>query len=328
MQCPNFFSILAFSLSVTVFALGISGYVCAADTTVIKIFEKTDIENDRILLGKIAKITGKDRGLIQRLESIVIGRSPLPGKSRLIDEDYIKIRLRQGDIDLSQITMEVPKKIEVFRTFIEIPKDNIERIVSDFVYDKTRKRKRVTVNNVRVDNEVILPRGEVTYEVIPPRNTDVLGTIPLQVCFRVNGRPEKKIWVTANIEITTEVVVTKRPLGRFSLITGDDIHLQKRDLADLPANVISDCEEVLGKRAKRKIDANAILRTDLVELPPLIKRGDVVLIVAESDGLRITALGKAKGKGHRGERIRVVNFDSNKGIYARVLDSNTVKVDF
>ncbi len=29
-----------------------------------------------------------------------------------------------------------------------------------------------------------------------------------------------------------------------------------------------------------------------------------------------------------GERVRVVNLDSKKGIYVRVLDSNTVEVDF
>jgi flagella basal body P-ring formation protein FlgA len=87
-------------------------------------------------------------------------------------------------------------------------------------------------------------------------------------------------------------------------------------------------EEVLGKRTKRAINTDEVLRTDHIELPPLVKRGDVVSIIAESDGLRITALGEVKKKGCRGERIRVLNLDSKKCIYACVLDSKTVRVDF
>ena len=38
---------------------------------------------------------------------------------------------------------------------------------------------------------VILPKGDITYKVVPPRNTEYLGTIPLAVLFMVNGRFEK-----------------------------------------------------------------------------------------------------------------------------------------
>ena len=117
-------------------------------------------------------------------------------------------------------------------------------------------------------------------------------------------------------------------MRRYQLITEDDIRLQKMDLAELPSNIITSCEEVLGKRTKSAINANVVLRSDLVELPPLVRRGDVVLMIAESDGLKITALGEVRERGRRGERIRVVNLDSKREIYARVLDSKTVKVDF
>ena len=52
------------------------------------------------------------------------------------------------------------------------------------------------------------------------------------------------------------------------------------------------------------------------------------MIVAESDGFKITALGQVKKRGRLGERIPVINFDSKKILYARVVDANTVKVDY
>ncbi len=155
-----------------------------------------------------------------------------------------------------------------------------------------------------------------------------MGTTLLSVDFSVNGRFIKKVWVSVNIAVFTEVVVTKRPLGRYRLITEDDIHLVSMNLAELSSSVITRLEEVLGKRTRRAIDADAVLRPDLVELPPLVKKGDIVLIIVESEGLKITTLGKVKEKGRKGDMVRVENIDSNKGIYARVLDSSSVKVDF
>jgi flagella basal body P-ring formation protein FlgA len=52
------------------------------------------------------------------------------------------------------------------------------------------------------------------------------------------------------------------------------------------------------------------------------------MIIVESKGLKATARGLVKKKGRLGERIPVVNVDSKKVLYGRVIDSNTVKVDF
>jgi flagella basal body P-ring formation protein FlgA len=175
---------------------------------------------------------------------------------------------------------------------------------------------------------VVLPKGRVTYKVVSPQNIDFFGLIPLSISFNVNGLFQKKVLATVDIEVLTEVVVTKRPIGRYKMITEDDICLQKRDMSNLSSNIITNSEDVLGKRAKRAINAKTVLRADLVEFPSLVRRGDIVSIIAESDSLRITALGEVKEKGRKGQRIRVVNLDSKKGIYARVLDSNTVVVDF
>ncbi|UCF95334.1 MAG: flagellar basal body P-ring formation protein FlgA, partial [Desulfobacterales bacterium] len=100
------------------------------------------------------------------------------------------------------------------------------------------------------------------------------------------------------------------------------------DLAQLPSDVITDLEAVIGKRTRRAVNPQTVLRSDLVELPPVVNRGDRVLIVAETEGLRITALGEVKHKGRPGERIQVVNLGSQKILHARVLDATTVEVEF
>ena len=324
-------SLLGFTFCFLTFFLiqGSLYHLSAAGTYTIRVFERPELKGDRIRLGEIAEIKGEDPALLKKIRDIVIGKSPLPGKSRRIDSDYIRIRLKQNGIDLSQINLQVPIKVEVSRSFIEISKEKIEKIVLDFVYGIVPWEKdQVRIKKICVSNSALLPEGNITYKVVAPRNTDFLGNVPLSVLFKVNRRLEKKIWATVNIEVLTEMVVTKRHLRRYHVITEDDIHLKKMDLSKVKSNAVTTYEEVLGKRTKRAINTGEVLRTDHIELPPLVKRGDVVSIIAETDGLRVTTLGEVRKKGCRGERIKVLNLDSKKCIYARVLDSNTVRVDF
>jgi flagella basal body P-ring formation protein FlgA len=125
-----------------------------------------------------------------------------------------------------------------------------------------------------------------------------------------------------------KVVVARRPLGRFKPIEVEDVEWKTVDVAGLPADRIEDLEVAIGKRTRRAIESGTVLRPDLLEFPPLVKRGDRVRIIAESAGLRISAFGQAKQKGAQGEMIPVMNLDSNKVIHARVVDSQTVRIEF
>lgn len=301
----------------------------AADLTRISILPNVQINGEDILLGKIAGIEGHDPLLVQKLSSIVVARAPLPGESRTLGKKTFKLRLKQNGINLSQLALQIPAKVVVTRNYIQISREKIKMLVSDYIQKNIIKDNADgSIKDIQVADSLQLPNGRITFKVIPPRNRDLLGKIPFSVHFDVNGKFYKRVWATATVEVLAEVVITKKPLGRHKPITEDDIELLKMDLAKLPSGVITDPEAVLGKRTKRAIGAKTVLRADQVELPPLVKRGDVVVIIAESSGLKITAMGQVKKKGRLGESIPVMNYDSKKILYGRVLDSSTVKVEF
>jgi flagella basal body P-ring formation protein FlgA len=301
----------------------------AVDLTRIRILPHVQINDEDILLGKIAGIESHDPLLIQKLNGIVVARAPLPGASRTLEKQTFKMRLKQNGIDLTQLALDIPAKVVVTRNFIEISREKIKMLVSDYI-QKTILKEHAdgSIKDIQVADSLQLPNGRITFKVIPPRNRDLVGKIPFSVHFDVNGKFYKRVWATATVEVLAEVVITKKPVGRHKPITEDDIELLKMDMAKLPSGVITDPEAVLGKRTRRAIGAKTVLRADLVELPPLVKRGDVVVIIVETSGLKITTLGQVKKKGRLGESIPVMNYDSKKILYARVLDSSTVKVEF
>ncbi|MGD9359694.1 MAG: flagellar basal body P-ring formation chaperone FlgA [Desulfobacterales bacterium] len=301
----------------------------AAGLTRINILPNVQVNSENILLGKIARIESHDSLLAQKLSNIKVAKAPLPGRARTLEYQVFILRLKQNGIDPTQLALHIPAKVVITRNYIEISREKIKMLVTDYIQTNILNGfADGNIKDIQVVDNLQVPNGRITFKVVPPRNRELLGKIPFTVHFDVNGKFYKRVWVTATIEVLAEVVITKKPLGRYKPITEDDIELQKMDLAKLPSGVITDPEAVLGKRTKRAIGAKTALRTDLVEFPPLVKRGDAVVIIAESSGLKITALGQAKKRGRLGERIPVVNYDSKKILYARVLDSTTVKVEF
>jgi flagella basal body P-ring formation protein FlgA len=212
---------------------------------------------------------------------------------------------------------------------IEITRNMIEDIVMNFLNAKVPwDKSRVKIKLVQISNGLTLPDMPYSYKVVPPNDTRYLGTVPLNVVFDIQGQPPKKVWATVKIEVETDVIVVNKPLNRNQAIEKEDVNVVSMDMADLPSNYISRLEDVVGKKTLRVMNPKEVFRTDIVELPPVVKRKDRVSIVAESGNLRITAVGEVKESGGMGDRVKVVNLNSNKEIFARVLDSKTVRVEF
>lgn len=312
-----------------VFVSAFPSLLSALELIKITAAAKAETEEDIIRLGNIAEIKGSNLALIKVIQDIEIGKAPLPGKSCPIDRHYIERRLEESGINTSQIAIEIPETIEVTRGRVEIPKERIEKVVTDFISEQiVGKRSGVRLKHIQVESAVLLPAGNITYQCIPPKTVNYSGITVIPVVFRANGLIEKKVMTYATIEGVIQVVVSQRPVRRYQIITDGDIQLEEMSIGDLPRNVITDSKEVIGKRARRALSANMILVEDFIELPPLVKRGDAVHIIAESGTLKITAIGEVRETGCRGATVKVLNHDSKKEIYARVMDSTTVRVDF
>ena len=282
-----------------------------------------------IRLGEVAEIACAETELRRRLEGLVIGKAPLPGRSRPITADYVRLRLRQLDIGADRMALGGAERIEVSMPGVAVSEEQVRQIVTGFV--KTSGiwgDAEVKVAELTISADRTLPKGRATYRVLPPRHMRSLGTVPLSVVFDVDGRFQKTIRATARVEALAPVVVAARPIGRLKPISTDDLKMEKMNLAELPTGVMTDADDIIGKRARRNIHAGDILRPDLIEMPPLVKRGDMVVIVAETEGIKVTATGEVKSDGLRGEQVKVVNLDSNKRFSARVVDKKTVMVDF
>ena len=303
----------------------------ADETTITKIsiLKKVEIDKEKIKLGDIADIEGQDIEKVEKLKKIFIGRAPLPGKTRRVDNNYIVVRLKQNNVDFSTIHLKPQRETLVSRSFIKITKEEIEKIVTEslssifpFEMDK------VNIKKIDISDDAIVPKGKFTYKITPPANTDFLGNVPLSVFLYIDGEYQKRVYATLKVELITDVVVAVRPLRRNFTITDLDIKTVKMDMANLPSNAVLNSKDVIGKKLTHAVSAGTILRTDLLDLPPMVNRNDIVVIIAETENFRITTIGESQESGNLGDMIRVINLDSKKEVYAKIIDSTSVKIDF
>ncbi len=154
------------------------------------------------------------------------------------------------------------------------------------------------------------------------------GSNVLLVDYRQDGRLLTRVRVVGYVEIYLPVVVVKRPVSRFTVLSAEDLALERRPLTRLPQDVLTEISQAVGLRVRYGLSAGRVLRRSMLETPPLIRRNQLVRIVARSPHLTVTAQGRAREDGRLGEIIRVRNLASKKEIFARVVSPDTVEVSF
>lgn len=218
---------------------------------------------------------------------------------------------------------------QTIRTETAVPPAAVNAAVKAFIMRHAPwKPDQLKITRLAFDQELNVPAGKIGFRVTAPKHTDWLGPVPFRVHILVDGRDAVKVLAPATIEVWSDVVLTVKPLGKYQPIEADDIVVKKMNLARVPANVIVRPDQVLGLRARHNIAANCVLRNNQIESPPVVMRGDMVQMIAESTVLKVAAKGMARESGAVGDRIRVMNLRSRKIIYAQVLNEQTVQVEF
>lgn len=173
-----------------------------------------------------------------------------------------------------------------------------------------------------------LPAGKIEYRPISPQHPKYLGRKVLKLAVLVDGKEAGIIRMTGDLHLYGQVACTTRSIARHETLSENDIKMVRRDITLLGDDLVRRMTEIIGKRATTSLQPGDVLRASYLDEPPLVRRGDLVTIVAQTPGLRATAPGEAKKTGGRGEIIRVKNLMSRKYILAKIVATGVVQVKF
>ncbi len=200
------------------------------------------------------------------------------------------------------------------------------KIIKEYVIRNTPwTEEQVNIKNVNISNKILLPE-KWDYHIAAAPASSMMGRSSFLIDITGKDHSVQSSWVTAEIEVWVDVVLASKPLKERQMVGADDIYIGRKDLSRLPAGYIDDIRRVSGKRVKRFVGANSILTENILEEPPLFKRGDKVFIIAESEALKVSAIGVAGEDGYRGRPVRITNMQSKKEVIGEVDGNGTVSV--
>ena len=290
---------------------------------------RATVQKETICLADIATIKGSPRSLVDKIGRLRIGESPDVGEVLVLSREDIVSQVRKANLSSYISSQNIPEKIEVVREGRLVEKDEMVQILEENLRNLLPDPKRIlAVQEVQGFEPFFLPPGPFSSEVILPESAHRGGPMTVTVSFFQEGRLVQKLRVRVRVEIQGFVVAARTGLRRHQEIGENDVDLIKKNLSLLPPDVVTDLKNVLGKRLTLSVNGQEVLRSSMVEIPPLVKKGDRVILVIDHSYFKITTFGEVKEDGRRGEWIKLVNISSKKEVHGRVVDAHTVQVEF
>jgi flagella basal body P-ring formation protein FlgA len=214
------------------------------------------------------------------------------------------------------------------------PKDILnQEILAKAITEHIEKNMPWPADSARIEllsqlSAIVADKVGLSFKVTIRSREEYLGDTSFTLRIFQNDVFLKEETVRVRIEVLREFVVSTNNLGRDTLITANDVSLQKKWIRSIPINSISTLEEATGKIMAVSIRPNTeITRNMLKELMP-VKKGKMVHIILDNGVMKIMAMGLSEEDGAEGAIVKVRNITSSKTIYARVIGQSKVKVDF
>ena len=117
-----------------------------------------------------------------------------------------------------------------------------------------------------------------------------------------------------------------RAIARDEAITEADIDIVDDEWPSVPLQRMPGEADIVGLKARRNIAAGEALTGSVLDVPPLVKAGDVVTVTATVGAVQVTGAATASSSGHRGDVIRVTPRPNGRPLRARVTGEAAVEV--
>jgi len=183
---------------------------------------------------------------------------------------------------------------------------------------------RTEVRLGQLDPRLRLKACHAPLEGFTPSGSRSLGNTTIGV--RCPDEGSWSIYVSARIDVFGPVLVTRQPLLRGAVAQASDFEQVERNLANMPYGYYTDTDAIAGMVAKRTITAATVITPQMLQAPKLIRRGERVLVIAETGNLSIRSSGKALSDGKSGDLVRIETAGSRRIIDGIVVSQGVVKV--
>ena len=207
--------------------------------------------------------------------------------------------------------------------------EEIKKSATDFLLRTLPwEKEQLEIDIYYQGGKITIPSGEKLLVYKGRGGSKNVGRIPITLEIQVDGIFQKRIGINSRVMVSQKVVKTTRQIKRGEIFTTDNIHLETIKTERNLENTIKNIEDALGYEAVNYLPNGRSLLQRSMKKPALGSKGEKIMILAEKNGMKITTPGILREDGYENAMVQVLNIESKKLIYGRLVDANTVKVSF
>ena len=166
-----------------------------------------------------------------------------------------------------------------------------------------------------------------TVKIKSPDEIKPSAKVPLYVTLKKDGLVVKRLWASARVRLFTDVVIAKRSLRVREVIGASDVTVERREIRELNSGFVSSPKDVVGMVVRRPITGGRPVKRDYIRQPSVVKRGDIIPVVATSGAIRIKTRAKALEDGYPGGFINAKT-STGKVLHGRLTKDGRLIVIF
>ncbi len=125
------------------------------------------------------------------------------------------------------------------------------------------------------------------------------------VAVRCQLEQSWSIFLPVHIRVVADYLVAALPLAQGQTVTAGDLARREGDLTDLPAGVLTDERQAVGRTAALSIAAGRPLRADLLRQQIVVQQNQSVKVVSQGAGFQVANEGRALNNGVEGQIVQV-----------------------
>ena len=162
-------------------------------------------------------------------------------------------------------------------------------------------------------------------EAFSPPGTRLSGKTYIGV--RCPGPNVWSVLVPAQIAVTGNYVTTARSLAAGQAVQATDLTTLSGDMSSLPAGIITDPANAIGKTLRNSLGAGQPLRSDQLLAPLVIRQGQTVRVISKGTGFAVSGEGKALNNAAVGQ-IAQIRMSSGQTVSGAAQADGSVEISF
>ncbi len=293
----------------------------------------------RLTLGEMAECHGMGQ-ICDEAYGVDFGPSPEPGKSVTLSQGKLDVMLAKEWPD-ANVSAAGPHSVKIVSSFSELAEAEVLGALTtalDQQFSGSEEFKP-EIEKLAINKNTKLRPAAYTIE-FPSLKGDLLAnpdwvTKSLSgsqrmtaLCVFEDGLPPKEFSVQVTFNLKQKLPVAVRALDKGAIIKAEDLADEWTPVAGGAHKFAHRSEDLVGLRLKRPAGSFRPIEATQVEVPKIIKRGQLLKLVMKGKGLDVSGQVIAQSEAGYGQTIDAIYPATKKRLRVRVVDSATVEYVF